>query len=82
MVRLDVRNTGGVRIALGLGGQRGGGQLPGRVLRLEPGVWLPRLLQGSARGKKLVFFGFHVRERLSFANYRRFDVSVDEKLQP
>jgi hypothetical protein len=80
VVRLEVRNTGGVRIALGLAANVASASLLGEFARLEPGVWLPRLLQGSARGKKLVFFGFHVRERLSFSNYRRFAVDVEEQL--
>ena len=82
VVRLEARNTGGVRIAAGLAASVAAASFLGEFQRLEPGLWLPKLMQGSARGKKLVFFGFHVRERLSFANYRRFDVSVNEKLEP
>jgi len=80
--RLDVRNTGGVKIALGIGASISSASFHGEFLRLEPDVWLPRLLQGGAQGRKLLFFGFRVRETLSFGNYRRFDVGVGETLQP
>jgi len=82
VVRLDVRNTGGVKIALGLGASVSSASFRGEFERLEPGVWLPRLLQGGAQGRKLLFIGFHVRETLAFGNYRRFDVSTDETVRP
>lgn len=82
VVRLEARNTGGLRLALGIAASVSAAAFECEFLRLEAGVWLPKLMQGSARGKKLVFFGFDVRERLTFSNYRQFDVSVEEKLQP
>jgi hypothetical protein len=82
VVRLDVRNTSGVRLALGLAASVSTASFQGEFQRLEAGVWLPKQLQGSARGKKLVVFSFHLRERLSFSNYRRFDVSIEEKPRP
>ena len=80
--RLDVRNTGGVRIALGLAANVSSASFHGEFVRLEPGVWLPRLLQGGAEGRKLLFIGFRVRETLAFANYRRFDVTTGETTRP
>lgn len=82
VVRLDVRNTGGVRIALGIGANVSAASFHGEFVRLEAGVWLPRRLEGGAAGRKLLFIGFHVRETLVFANYRRFGVSTEEKLAP
>jgi hypothetical protein len=82
VVRLEARNTDGVRIALGIAASVNAASFRGDFLRLEAGVWVPREMQGSARGKKLVFFGFHVRERLSFTSYRRFSVDVEERHQP
>ena len=82
VVRLDARNTGGVRIALGIGANVSAASLRGEFVRLEPGVWLPRLLLGGAEGRKLLFIGFHVRETLSFSGYRRFEVGTEEQVQP
>lgn len=82
VVRLDARNTGSVRIALGIGANVSAAAFRAEFVRLEPGVWLPRLLQGGAEGRKLLFIGFRVRETLSFAGYRRFEVRSEEQVQP
>jgi hypothetical protein len=82
VARLDLHNTGGVKIALGIGANIAAASFHGEFVRLEPGVWLPRLLQGGAQGRKLLFFGFRVRETLSFGNYRAFEVGVGEAVRP
>jgi hypothetical protein len=82
VVRLEARNTGGVRIALGIAANVSSASFRAEFVRLEPGLWLPRRLEGAADGRKLLFIGFHVRETLAFANYRRFDVSSDETFRP
>ena len=82
LVRLDVHNTGGVRIALGLAASVSSAGLHGEFVRLQPGVWLPRLLQGRIDGRKLLFLGFRVRERMEFRNYRRQQTGVDEPTTP
>jgi hypothetical protein len=82
LVRLDVRNTAGVKIAFGLGANVSSAGLHAEFVRMEDDVWLPRLLQGRAEGRKLLFLGFRVRETLAFANYRRFQVEVDEQARP
>lgn len=82
VVRLDARNTGGVRIALGIAANVSAASFRAEFVRLEPGLWLPRLLEGAADGRKLLFIGFHVRETLAFANYRRLDASGDETFRP
>ncbi len=70
LVRLDVHNTGGVRIALGLAASVSSAGLHGEFVRVQPGVWLPRLLQGRAEGRKLLFLGFRLRETMEFRNDR------------
>ncbi len=82
VVRLDVRNTGGVKIAFGLGASISSAGFHGEFVRMEEGVWLPRLLQGRAEGRKLLFLGFRLRDTLAFANYRRFEVAVEEQARP
>ncbi len=82
VVRLDVHNTGGVKIALGIGASISSAGFHGEFVRMEEGIWLPRLLQGRAEGRKLLFLGFRVRDTLAFQNYRRFEVSVEERAGP
>jgi len=82
LVRLDVHNTGGVRIALGLAASVSSASLHGEFVRVEPGVWLPRLLQGGAEGRKLLFLAFRVREAMEFRNYRRLQPGAGEAARP
>ncbi len=82
IARLDVHNTGGVKIALGIGANISSASFHGEFVRLEPGVWLPRLLQGGAQGRKLLFIGFRVRETLSFDHYRRLDSDAGDSGRP
>lgn len=81
VVRLEVRNTAAVKVAAGLAANVSAASLHGEFVRLEPGVWLPKLLRGGARGRKLLVFGFEVRETMRFENYRRFAVDVEEAVQ-
>ncbi len=82
VTRLDARNTGRVRIALGIGATVSAAALHLEFVRMEPGVWLPSLIEGSAAGRKLLFIGFRVRERLAFDGFRRFTVDVQEQVRP
>ncbi len=77
-----MHNTGGVKVALGIGASVSSAGFHGEFVRMEPGVWLPRLMQGRADGRKLLFLGFRVRETMSFQNYRRFEVAVEEQARP
>jgi hypothetical protein len=82
VVRLEARNTGGVRVLLGIGARVSAATFRAEFTRLEEGVWLPRLVEGSAEGSKLVFVAFRVRERLDFGGFRRFSVDVREPIRP
>ena len=82
VVRLELRNTGSVRVALGLAANVASVAFRAEFTRLEQGVWLPRRFEGSAAGRKLVFVGFHVRDLMSFGNFRRFEVDVQEQIRP
>jgi hypothetical protein len=82
VVRLEVRNTGGVRVALGLGASVKTVTARAEFQRVEPGLWLPRRLEGAAAGRKLVFVRFSVRDVMTFDHFRRFSVDVEEHLSP
>lgn len=82
VVRVDVRNTRGLRFALGLGASVSSLSFRTEFRRLEEGAWLPRVVEAAAEGRKLVFRGFRVRTTSTYENYRRFEVEVDEAVRP
>ena len=81
VARVEVRNTSGLRFALGLGATVTSLSFEARFRRLEEGVWLPRSLAVSAKGKKLLFKGFRVRTTTTYDRYRRFEVDVREEVR-
>jgi hypothetical protein len=81
VARVEVRNTSGLRFALGLGATVSSLSFEARFRRLEEGVWLPRSLAVSAKGKKLLFKGFRVRTTTTYDRYRRFEVDVLEEVR-
>ena len=81
VARVDVRNTSGLRFALGLGATVSSLSFEARFRRLEEGVWLPRSLAVSAKGKKLLFKGFRVRTSTTYDRYRRFEVDVLQEVR-
>ena len=81
VARVEVRNTSGLRFALGLGATVSSLSFEARFRRLEEGVWLPRSLAVSAQGKKLLFKGFRVRTTTTYDRYRRFEVDVREEVR-
>jgi len=82
VVRLELRNTGGVRVAFGLGANVSSVAFRADFARLEDGVWLPRRLEGRAAGRKLLFVRFRVHEVMSFGHFQRFAVDVEEQVKP
>jgi hypothetical protein len=81
VARVEVRNTSGLRFALGLAATVSSLSFQARFRRLEEGVWLPRSLAVSAEGKKLLFKGFRVRTTTTYDRYRRFEVDVLEEVR-
>lgn len=82
VARLELRNTGDVNVAFGLGASVASVVFRAEFARLEEGVWLPRRLEGRVSGRKLLFLRFRVREVLSFERFRRFEVDVREEVDP
>ncbi len=81
VVRLQVRNTGSLRVALGIAAVSSLG-LEAEFARMEDGVWLPRRVEARAEGRKLLFASFRVRTTTTYSNYRRFAVDVEERVAP
>lgn len=82
VARVEIRNTSGLRFAFGLGATVSSLLLRTEFTRMEQGVWLPRLIETSAAGRKLLFKSFHTRTVTSFCDYRRFAVEVEEEVRP
>lgn len=82
VARVEVRNTSGLRFALGLGATVSSLSLRTEFRRLEEGAWLPRLTEVSAEGRKLLFKGFRIHTTTTYGNYRRFEVDVQEDVRP
>lgn len=82
VARVEVRNTAGLRFALGIGASVRSVSFRAEFRRLEEGAWLPRSLEAVVAGRQLVFRSFRVRTTTTYANYRRFEVDVEEELRP
>jgi hypothetical protein len=82
VARVQVRNTEGLRFALGLGATVSSLGFEAEFQRMEDGVWLPRRVETRAEGRKLLFAAFRTRTTTTYANYRRFRVDVEERVSP
>ena len=82
VVRLEARNTAGLKFALGLGASVSSLTFGMGFTRMEEGVWLPRSLEAYAEGRRFLFRKFRSRRTTTYSNFRRFDVDVEERLQP
>jgi hypothetical protein len=82
VVRLEARNTAGLRFALGLGASVSTISFGLGFTRMEEGVWLPRSLEAYAEGRRFLFRRFRSRRTMTYSNYRRFDVDVKEQAHP
>lgn len=82
VARVEVRNTSGLKLALGIGATVSSLSFRAEFRRLEEGAWLPRSLAAAATGRKLLFRGFRVRTLTTYDGYRRFEVDVREQVRP
>jgi len=82
VIRVDLRNTTGLKFALGLGASVSSLALQLSFVRMEDGVWLPREVEARAEGKRLLVKRFRSRSVSTFGNYRRFSVEVQEEIHP
>jgi hypothetical protein len=82
VARVEIRNTSGLRFALGIGATVSSLSFEAAFRRLEEGAWLPRSMAASATGKKLLFRSFRARTTTTYENYRRFEVEVQEEVRP
>jgi hypothetical protein len=82
VARLEVRNTSGLRFAFGLGASLSTLSFHLAFTHMEKGVWLPLRLEAYAEGRRFLFRRFRSRRTTTYSNYRRFEVDVQEEVQP
>lgn len=74
----EIRNTQGIKVALGLGASLKSLDVAMDFRRLEDGVWLPERVVARVAGRMFVFKGFRRRQVTSFSNYQRFVAESEE----
>jgi len=80
VARVEVRNASGIKLAFGVGASVSSLSLRVEFTRLPDGVWLPRLVESLAVGRKFLVSGFRVRTTTAYGRYRRFEVEVQEEV--
>jgi len=82
IVRAEVHNTGGIKIAFGLGASLSQLAVTLEFQRMDDEVWLPSRVEGRVVGRVLLVKGIRVRTVATYSRYRRFQVETDEAVTP
>ena len=82
VARAEIRNSGGIKLRRGLGVSLGALDVVLDFQRLDDGVWLPRRVEATARGRVLWLKGFRQQTITSYSNFRRFGVETEEEVRP
>jgi hypothetical protein len=82
IVRAQVRNTTGIKFALGIGASVSTVEFSVEFQKMDEAVWLPRRSSVLAEGHILLFKGFHTKTTETYSRYRRFEVQSEETVQP
>jgi len=80
VAKIAVDNTSGIKIALGLAVKVQTLAFRAEFQHLEDQVWLPRSIETLVVGRKLIVSAFRLRTTLSYRNFRRFGVEVEEAI--
>ncbi len=78
VVHAEIRNTQGIKFALGLGASLRSLAMVMDFRRLEDGVWLPERIEARLAGRMFIFKSFRRRHVTSYANYQRFVTETEE----
>ncbi len=78
VVHAEIRNTQGIKFALGLAASLKSLDVEMDFRRLEEGVWLPERVVASYTGRMFLVKGFKRRHTTSYSNYRRFEAETEE----
>jgi hypothetical protein len=79
VVRAEVRSTGRIKVALGLGASISSVFVTSDFVKVEDGVWLPSRIQSQVDGRILLVKGIRERNTGTFTRYRRFTTESTER---
>lgn len=82
VVRAQLKNTGGIKIAFGLGASVSSLEVEMEFAKVDGAVWLPRRVEALASGRMLLIKSFRTRNRSIYRHYRRFSVDESEQVRP
>jgi len=82
LVRIHLRNTSGIRFALGLGASVSGLSVQMEFRKVDGTLWFPHRVEFDVEGRKLLLKGFHRRATATYGPFRRFQVESEETLRP
>lgn len=77
-VRSTLRNTGGIKFALGIGASLTELEVITDFVKVDDRIWLPRRVESRVIGRILLFKGLRERTTASFSGYRRFETTSEE----
>lgn len=78
IVRVEVKNSSVIKVALGLGATVATATLALDFARADGEMWLPRRLEAAAAGRLLVFKGFRTRLVSTYDHYQRFLTETED----
>lgn len=81
VVLAEVRNTGAIKLALGLGATVSGLGVTLDFRKVEDGLWLPARVVAEAEARLLLLKGFRGRSTSIFSHYRRFEAASQEVIK-
>jgi hypothetical protein len=79
VLRAELRNSQGIKFALGLGASLRSLSLVLEFRRMEDGVWLPLRVETAFQGRMFLFKSIRRRQVAAFSNFRRFSTETDER---
>jgi hypothetical protein len=82
IVRAEVRNTSGIKFALGVGASVSALGLTMDFRKIEDGLWMPARVEATAEARVLLLKGFRGRSTQIFSHYRRFEAASEEEIKP
>ena len=83
LVRAQMRNTGKIKVAFGLGASVSSVEMTLAFRKIEDGVWLPARVTFAATGRKFLVSAFRVRNTSLFSRFRQFDAQTEsERVAP
>jgi hypothetical protein len=82
VVRAEVKNTGDIKFAFGIGATVSGLAFTIDFRKIEDGLWLPARVEATAEARVLLMKGFRGRTTSIFSRYKRFEAASEENVKP